>query len=173
MTLPKDRSSAQTWSFGPQMQNNRTKLSTHFFMANRELGACRGVVFNLFVCFGPVLITAFPELLASLPLPLCKTFQTLLCLSPLSLYLFNSWKEPKGVPNVPLPRRASFSTGQGKRYQSSSTLKEKKEQEKRGRVKVGSGVGGKSLGWIRRISSSPPWLLKGGFFGHLPRHMPG
>lgn len=101
------RSSAQAYSLGLKMQNNRTKLSTHFFMANREPGACRGVAFNLFVCFGPVLIKGFSELL---PSP-SQTFQTPLCFSPLSFYLFNLWKEPKGVPNVPSPRRAGFPTG--------------------------------------------------------------
>lgn len=102
------RSSAPTYSLGHKMQNNRTKLSTHFFMANRESGARRGTAFNLFVCFGPVLIKGFSERLL---FPRCKTFQTLLCFSPLSFYLFNWWKEPKGVPNVPLPRRAGFPTG--------------------------------------------------------------
>lgn len=104
------RSPALSYSLGPKMQNNRTKLSTHFFMANRESGTCKGVAFNLFVCFGPVLIKGFSELLLSSPPP-CKTFQTPLCFSPLSFYLFNLWKEPKGVPNVPSPRRAGFPTG--------------------------------------------------------------
>lgn len=162
--------------WAPKMQNERTKLSSHFFMADRELRSCRVAVFNLFVCFEPVLIKGFSYLI---PLPSQQPLCKFPC-PPLSFYLFNLWKEPKGVPTVPSSRRAAFPTGlkmpaertqagSGKARQVLSITQSVKREEgarKRERAKAGSRVGAESLSWIGGISS--PRLLKGGFLDICP-----
>lgn len=159
----------------PQNAERQIKAFHSLFHGKHNWGACRGVAFNLFVCFGSVLIKGFSKLLPFFPV---KTFQTPLCFSPLSFYLFNLWKEPKGVPNISSPQRAGFSTGLQMPVRTQTGSSEarqvlsiiqhvKKEGErKRGRVKAGSVVGGKSPEWTGGISS--PWLLKGVFLDICP-----
>ena len=147
-------------------------------MANRESGACR-VVFNLFVCFGPVLVKGFSELLFSTP---CKTFQTPSCFSPLSFYYLICKKNWRGSPTS---RRLGgqvspqgcrcwaerTQTGSGEARQVLSIIQHVKREEgarKSGRVKAGSGVGERA--WTELEEFPPPGCWREVFWTSAQTH---
>lgn len=166
----------------PQNAKQENKAFHSLFHGKQRIGGMQRIAFNLFVCFGSVLIKVFTKLL---PCPAHVKVSRL----PFASFLFPfiyliCEKNQRGSATshclgelVSLQscrcRAERTQTGSGEARRVLSIIQHVKREEgtrKRGRVKAGSRLGGKSLGWIGGISFPP--VAEGRFFGHLPRHMP-